>query len=151
MRDGKSKSGLRGVARLCAVQTMYAADMENVDPEKLAEKSSSRPEICITEDESLFEMDHEFYDRLLRIAVENLVAVDAVVLKNLAGNWRFDRLSPLMKSVLRLGVTELLYLLDVPRNVILNEYIEISKAFFDKPEVAFVNGLLDSVLKGAPE
>jgi N utilization substance protein B len=50
---------------------------------------------------------------------------------------------------LRCGVFELLHRRDVPREVVLDEYVEIAKSFFDGPEPGFINGILDAVVREA--
>ncbi|MDR3187391.1 MAG: transcription antitermination factor NusB [Holosporaceae bacterium] len=145
-KERKSKSGLRGVTRLYAVQELYRAEMENLPLERILEEALSKSEVYISENISLFEIDGDFFRSLLETAEKNLTALDAAIVRHLSANWKFDRMAPLMKSILRLGLAELLYFPQIPKNVVFNEYIEISKAFFLENEVAFVNGLLNSVI-----
>ncbi|MDR2268055.1 MAG: transcription antitermination factor NusB [Holosporaceae bacterium] len=145
-KERKSKSGLRGVTRLYAVQELYRAEMENLPLEKILEESLLKNEVCISENISLFEIDSEFFRSLMETTEKNLPELDAAIVANLSTNWKFDRMAPLMKSILRLGLVELLYFPQIPPNVVFNEYIEISRAFFSENEVAFVNGLLNSAI-----
>jgi N utilization substance protein B len=48
---------------------------------------------------------------------------------------------------LRAGTYELVARIDVPTGSIISEYVDVAKAFYDKREAAFVNGLLDAVAK----
>ncbi|UCC98748.1 MAG: transcription antitermination factor NusB [Phycisphaerales bacterium] len=63
--------------------------------------------------------------------------------------WEFTRLSPVDKSILRLSVYQLRFCPDIPPKVVLNEAIELAKKFSTDKSPAFVNGVLDAVLKGA--
>ena len=54
------------------------------------------------------------------------------------------------RAVLRCGVpTSCCFLPQVPREVVINEYLEITKSFFDGPEPGFINGVLDGVIREA--
>jgi transcription antitermination factor NusB len=61
--------------------------------------------------------------------------------------WKLSRLSPVDKSILRLSVYQLKFCDDVPPKVVLNEAIELAKKFSTAQSPAFVNGVLDAVLK----
>jgi len=61
--------------------------------------------------------------------------------------WQFARLSPVDKSILRLSVYHLKYCPDIPPKVVINEAIELAKKFSTDKSPAFVNGVLDAILK----
>ena len=52
-----------------------------------------------------------------------------------------------MRQILRAGAYELLARIDVPTGSVISEYVDVAKAFYDKREASFVNGLLDSIGK----
>ena len=56
-----------------------------------------------------------------------------------------ERLDKAMKAILRAGTYELIARSDVPRGAVVNEYVDVAKAFFDAREAGFVNGLLDAI------
>jgi N utilization substance protein B len=64
-----------------------------------------------------------------------------------AENWRLPRMSGVDRNVLRLGAHELLYVPDTPSSVALNEAIELARRFGSAESPAFVNGVLDKLLK----
>ena len=49
------------------------------------------------------------------------------------------------RNILRLGVFELKYRVDIPKNVTINEAVELGKKFGNEESAAFINGLLDRV------
>lgn len=59
-------------------------------------------------------------------------------------NWRFERLGKCTLLVLRYAIWEILYT-DTPRNIIINEAIELAKCFSEKDAYKFVNGILDKI------
>jgi N utilization substance protein B len=141
----KSKSGLRGLTRLYAIQIMYKSEFEHKSLEKVIEEAKKNPRILISEEVSLNEIDSEFFTELITKTKEHGEEIDKLIEKNVAKNWSFDRFDKVMQSLLRLGVCELIFFDQIPANVIFNEYIEIAKSFFKKREVGFVNGILNSI------
>jgi len=65
----------------------------------------------------------------------------------LALNWRLERIAVIDQIVLRMAMTELRTMPDVPAKVVLNEAIELVKQYSTAESSAFVNGILDSFLK----
>jgi N utilization substance protein B len=66
-------------------------------------------------------------------------------------NWEVGRLALTDRLVIRLAVAELLHFEDVPPKVTLNEALELAKAFSTEKSGAFVNGVLDAILKDLRE
>jgi transcription antitermination protein NusB len=62
-----------------------------------------------------------------------------------SANWRIERMARVDRNVLRLGAWELLHRRDVPRAVVLDEAVEIAKAFGTDESSAFVNGVLNRI------
>jgi N utilization substance protein B len=122
---------------------VYRASITESELKKIIDEDCSK--IFITENVSISEMDVEFFRQLIEITEENLSVLDKIIAENLSNKWRMDRLDNVIKSILRLGTAELLFFKNIPANVVFNEYIEISKSFFEKNEVAFINGLLNSI------
>ena len=54
-----------------------------------------------------------------------------------------------MKALLRAGTYELLARADAATGTVISEYVDVAKAFYDRREAGFVNGLLDAVAKDA--
>jgi N utilization substance protein B len=74
----------------------------------------------------------------------------AVINKNIvtcAKNWSMDRMATVDRNVLRMAVYEILFRLDIPSSVTINEAIELAKKFGTDESGAFVNGILDSVAR----
>ena len=70
------------------------------------------------------------------------------VLRKTATNWRLERMLPVDRNVLRLGVYELLHDPNAqPLEVVINEAVELSRRFGSADSPAFVNGVLDRIRK----
>ncbi len=77
---------------------------------------------------------------------ENLEQCDEPIIVSTI-KWQFARLSPVDKSILRLAVYQLKFCPDIPPKVVINEAIELAKKFSTDKSPAFVNGVLDAILK----
>jgi len=77
---------------------------------------------------------------------ENLAQCDELIVASTI-KWEFSRLSPVDKSILRLAVYQLKFCPNIPPRVVINEAIELAKKFSTAQSSAFVNGVLDAVLK----
>ena len=58
-----------------------------------------------------------------------------------------QRLSKMSLAILRLAISEIKYIEEVPSGVAINEAVEIAKLFCDESEPAFINGVLAAVVK----
>lgn len=92
-------------------------------------------------------------DTVRKLAVEwtrqtwaNLPACDELI-TTAAIKWKLSRLSQVDKSILRLAVYQLKFCPDIPPKVTINEAIELAKKFGTDKSPAFVNGVLDGILK----
>lgn len=77
---------------------------------------------------------------------ENLARCDELIVASTI-KWGLSRLSFVDKSILRLSVYQLKFCPDIPPKVVINEAIELAKKFSTAQSPAFVNGVLDAVLK----
>ena len=137
----------RTVARLAAVQALYQMELAGEGVETvIAEFSNHRFDADI-EGEPLAEADEDWFADVVRGVVGDQRAIDAMVTKRLASNWRLERLDATLRALLRSGAWELANKPDAPREVVLNEYVELAKAFFDDAEAKFVNAALDGVAR----
>jgi N utilization substance protein B len=65
-----------------------------------------------------------------------------------AEHWRLERMAVIDRLILRLATYELLYAPETPQRVVINEALELARAFSGDESVAFVNGVLDAVRRG---
>lgn len=91
-----------------------------------------------------------FAEKLVFGVSEHREEIDARI-KGKSKNWSIGRMAKVDLNILRLAVFELMYVADIPRNVTLNEAIEIAKKFGTEDSPAFVNGILDEVAQDFSE
>lgn len=88
--------------------------------------------------------DDAYATGLMRLLTEHEEEVDSVIVQYAVG-WKMSRISHVSRSVLRLAITEMLYMPDIPLLVSLNEGIELSKKYDDEKAYGFINGVLHAV------
>lgn len=76
---------------------------------------------------------------------ENHENVDKQI-KEFAIGWDFDRLIKVDKDIMRIAITELLYVEEVPHKVVVDEAVELAKKYSTDDSSAFINGVLAKVI-----
>ncbi|HUJ16895.1 MAG TPA: transcription antitermination factor NusB [Nitrospirota bacterium] len=88
----------------------------------------------------------QFAEEIVRGAYKHITRINDLI-HQCAKNWSLDRMSVVDRNVLRMAVYEILYRMDIPTSVTINEAIEIAKKYGTDDSGAFVNGILDSVAR----
>ncbi len=87
----------------------------------------------------------DFTSTIVRGVVHHSDNIDEEITKA-SSKWRIERMARVDRNILRAGAFELLHLgQDVPRNVVINEAVEIAKTFGTRESGAFINGVLDKI------
>ncbi|USQ98189.1 transcription antitermination factor NusB [Caulobacter sp. RL271] len=139
----------RSVARLAAVQALYQMEVSGAGVDSVIREFGEHRFDRDVEGERLAAADETFFAELTKGVVTNQAKVDQGIVKRLASGWRLERLDATARAVLRAGAFELMYRPDVPTEVVINEYVEIAKSFFEGPESGFINGALDAIARDA--
>lgn len=90
--------------------------------------------------------DVEFIERLVDGVTEQQKELDAQ-LQPVAPEWPIDQIARMDRIVLRIGLYELENEADVPPKVVINEAVELAKAFGGENSSKFVNGVLGTLLR----
>ncbi len=124
-------------ARISALQALYAWEMADNDPGGtlafLTQLSSDLNPGIIT-----------YAGKLARLTIVNVGFCDDLI-KDRSKNWEMNRITLIDKLILRLAITELLFIDEIPPKVSISEAVEIAKEFSTEDSSAFINGILDSV------
>jgi N utilization substance protein B len=87
-------------------------------------------------------------DELARALVHGTVAaidrLDALI-ADAVHNWRIERLSIIDRLILRLAAYELIARPETPAPVVIDEALELARAFSTEDAVKFINGVLDAI------
>lgn len=146
--SGKQRRA-RTIARLAAVQALYQMELAGEGVETVIEEFSRHRFDGDIEGQMLAEADEDYFAQIVRGVVTGQAAIDGAVKARLASNWRLERLDATLRALLRCGAWELRDRPDTPREVVIDEYVELAKAFFDEAEAKFVNAALDGVARDA--
>ncbi|MGE7623699.1 transcription antitermination factor NusB [Viridibacillus sp. NPDC096237] len=105
-------------------------------------------ELTVTEaiEHIVGEESSPFFDQIIQGTVLHMEEIDKSLVEKLE-NWSLPRLAKIERTILRLAVYEILYTPETPKNVVLNEAIELSKTYGDEKSSRFVNGVLSKYAK----
>lgn len=133
----------RHLARSVVLQTLFEWDTMQVPDTDVTEVLSRNAEEFGGGD-----ADTSFMDQLLAGVIAKKSDIDLIIEKA-APEWPLDRIAPIDRNILRLGLYELLFAdrAQVPAKVAINEAIELAKTFGGDSSGRFVNGVLGAVYK----
>ncbi|HZP21018.1 MAG TPA: transcription antitermination factor NusB [Bauldia sp.] len=137
----------RGAARLAAVQALYQMDLAAATlPEVLAEFETFRlgKELDGVE---YRDADADFFRDIVGGVVREQTRLDPAIHGALSPGWPLARIDATLRAILRSGAYELAERSDVPAKVVISEYVDVAKAFFDADAAAMVNGVLDRLAR----
>ncbi|MDN3645867.1 transcription antitermination factor NusB [Pontixanthobacter aestiaquae] len=143
----KHSSQARSAARLAAVQALYQQHMEQTKLAKLLNEFHQHRLGREIEDDQYADADVDFFDDVVSGVDARRDEIDGKLTEKLNESWTIARLDKTMLQILRAGSYELMARKDVKVGVVINEYVDVAKAFFDDREAKFVNGVLDAVAK----
>lgn len=129
----------RRKAREYALQLLFQLDIRKDKPTITLFKrfwSDAEPDDAV----------RDFAEEIVRGTFKHLRTIDAKVLA-CAKNWTLERMATVDRNVLRLATYEILYRMDIPPSVTINEAIELAKKYGTDESGAFVNGILDSIAR----
>lgn len=101
------------------------------------------------------ESQNDVKDYAIKIAEtfqQNHTEIDELI-KGCSSGWDFDRLVKMDKDILRIALSELLYIKETPMKVVVDEAVELAKKYSTDDSASFINGLLAKVIvdKGLKE
>ena len=137
-----TKHRTRHRARQAAVQMLYQCEVGQHEIEEVVRTFWLAN---LPGSEGAPENVRAFAEQLVRMTQANLDRIDALIVET-AEHWRLSRMAALDRIILRLAIAEFLDG-STPRNVVINEALELAKTFSGEESVKFVNGILDAVKK----
>jgi len=128
----------RHLARIAVMQTLFAYEFrEGVD-------ANDTLEYCTREFRDKLK-DISFAVNLLKGVLKNKDKIFEVMQKE-APEWPIERIAPIDRAILAIGIYEILYSDDVPPIVAINEGVEVAKSYGDMNSAKFINGVLSAVM-----
>ncbi len=136
----------RGTARLAAVQALYQMDIGGMGlAATVAEYENFRLGREI-DGEMYRDADAAWFRQIVAGVVDQQKTIDPVLQGTLVEGWQLARIDSTLRATLRAAVWELTNKKDVSARVVVSEYVEVAKAFFeDGEEPGMVNGVLNTL------
>ena len=144
---GESRWERRHRAREAALQMLYQMEVGQLT---VTDVVLAHGAIGGSDALDLDETARAFATTLAHGAWNNKQALDGYI-ADAALNWRVERLAVIDRLLLRLAVHELLEHPSTPPRVVLDEAIDLARAYSGDDAAKFVNGVLDGVFKRLKE
>ncbi|MEO7904170.1 MAG: transcription antitermination factor NusB [Candidatus Saccharimonadales bacterium] len=135
----------RHLGRIVALQSLYEFEFRtqsedtSADINEILGRNLERYESAID--------DKSFVTSLANGVLENLEKLDSTI-QPIAPDWPIEQIARIDRSILRLGLYELLFMADVvPPKVAINEAVELAKAFGSDNSSKFINGVLGTAYR----
>ena len=134
----------RHLGRIIALQTLYEeefrrdADDADFDINAVLQRNIARYRDMVD--------DVTFIEKLVHGVSKHAVELDEK-LQPVAPEWPIDQIARMDRMVLRIGLYELENEADVPPKVVINEAVELAKAFGGENSSKFINGVLGTLLR----
>jgi N utilization substance protein B len=134
----------RHLGRIIALQTLYEQEFRH----DAGDKEFQLADVLARNIERYKDMvdDVDFINNLVAGVLEHEAELDAT-LQPVAPEWPLDQIARMDRLVLRIGLYELTHEKDVPPKVVINEAVELAKAFGGENSSKFINGVLGTVLR----
>lgn len=143
-------------ARLLAVQAAYAKEFSDESWDKmisrflLGEAGGKVIQDGIAGRETYVDLqpaDAQLFTKLLKEYQEKEKEINQIIQANISSKMDYERLEILLKCILRIGIAEFYVNPGLDAPIIINEYVDMTRAFFDGPEAKVVNAILDKFSK----
>ncbi len=134
----------RHLGRIVALQTLYEQDFRlecndaSFELEPVLERNIERYSETI---------EDKAFIRALTVGVASKSAELDAILQPIAPEWPLSQIARIDRVILRIGLYELRFGTDVPPKVVINEAVELAKAFGSDNSSKFVNGVLGTALR----
>jgi len=131
----------RHLGRIVALQVLFEVEFRQmagdttVDVDEITARNIERYSEILHDQKFIFELVHG--------VTEHLEELDQTI-QPVAKQWPLEQIARIDRSILRLGVYELLHE-DIPPKVAINEAIELAKAFGSDNSSKFINGVLGTI------
>lgn len=137
----------RGAARLAAVQALYQMDIGRQSLEETLSQFSAHMLGREVEGEQYLPADADFFRQIVSGVIKAQLDIDPTIDKSLSKDWPVARIDATLRAILRAAAFELLRRRDIPPGVVITEYVDIAKAFYEDDAPGLVHGVLDTIAK----
>ena len=138
----------RHLGRIVALQTLYEQDFR-------ADSGDDSLDLSSVLARNIDRYSETIDDKSFIVSLVNGVSIKRddldATLQPIAPEWPLDQIAKMDKVILQIGLYELQYEKDVPPKVVINEAVELAKAFGSENSSKFINGVLGTALRNQEE
>ena len=131
----------RKLARESAMKLLFQIDLGGMVPSEAMDAFYEN-----YEGKELTEDDKLYIKSSVTGTIEIIKEIDSLIEKY-SKDWKINRIAKVELSIMRLAVYEIKIRQDIPKNVVLNEAIELAKKFGGENSSTFINGVLGNIVK----
>ena len=126
-------------ARCVCLKTLYANSSTGILFDEILDNFNDEEAL-----ENINKDQIKYASMLFNLTISNEIELDKLIESKLV-NWKIQRLALMDKIILRMSISEMLYVESVPPKVSIAEGVEIAKEFSTSDSSSFVNGILDAI------
>jgi len=127
----------RHIARTIVVQTIFAWEFRGGEPMEIL--------AYLMEEFGNKISEPEFPHKLLQGILDNIEQIQSEIV-SAAPEWPIGKIAPIDRAILEIGIYELMYEVDIPPLVSINECIDLAKEMGNDNSHKFVNGVLSNIM-----
>ena len=139
----------RGAARLAAVQALYQMDVGRASLEDTLAQFGAFHLGREIEGEQYLPADADFFRQIVTGVIKSQLDIDPTIDKSLSSDWPVGRIDATLRAILRAAAFELLRRKDIPPRVVISEYVDVARAFYEDDASGLVNAALDTIARAA--
>ncbi len=148
-RKGNGKTQMKSAARLYAVQALFQMEHSGQTFDQVIVEFEDHRFGAVYEGDEYAEGDPALFRKLVEDAVNYQAKIDQMTDRALVAKWPIARIDPTLRALFRAAGAELVQS-DTPVKVVINEYVDVARAFFPEgKEAKFVNAVLDHMAREA--
>ena len=136
----------KSASRLYAIQALFQMEVSKSPLSEITDEFEKHRIGASIDEITYHEADLKMFRTIINYAVKQQSRIDKLTDQSLNSSWPLKRIDPTLRALFRAATAELL-IKETPPKAVINEFIEIAKAFFPNgKEAKLVNGVLDNIL-----
>jgi len=150
-KAGKARTGqARSAARLASVQALYQMEITGDSAAKVQSEFETHRLGAEIEGDQYHDADVRLFRGLLAGVIDRQTEVDQLTNNALSDAWKLGKVDSILRAIFRAAASEMIIKENTPIKVIINEYVDIAKAFFpDQSEAKVANAVMDHMARAA--
>ncbi len=146
----------RHASRFIAILSLYSYQMDEESNKSLSKIASNTKKLYLNKDVFGLESkaglevhhpDEQLLEQLISLSQSKNEEIQQLIKDHLIAKYNLDKLDKVISAILRLAALELLYCGDVPAKIIIDEYVSLTKTFYENNEAGFVNKVIDTMAR----